>query len=77
MLRGFDAEHGQDIRLTVDGIPINLPSHIRQGYADIGSCCRDGARAPRDQGRLIRAGATSRSRAASTFDWASPSAIEG
>lgn len=37
MLRGFDAEHGQDIELTVDGIPINLPSHIHgQGYADLG-----------------------------------------
>lgn len=37
MLRGFDAAHGQDIELTVDGVPINLPSHIHgQGYADLG-----------------------------------------
>jgi iron complex outermembrane receptor protein len=37
MLRGFDAEHGQDIELSVDGIPINLPSHLHgQGYADLG-----------------------------------------
>jgi iron complex outermembrane receptor protein len=37
MLRGFDADHGQDIDLRVGGIPINLPSHIHgQGYADLG-----------------------------------------
>ena len=36
-LRGFDAEHGQDIAFTVGGLPINLPSHIHgQGYADLG-----------------------------------------
>ncbi len=36
-LRGFDAEHGQDIEFTVNGIPINQPNHIHgQGYADIG-----------------------------------------
>ncbi|MGB0680722.1 MAG: TonB family protein, partial [Polyangiales bacterium] len=28
MLRGFDAEHGQDIAFRVGGLPINLPSHI-------------------------------------------------
>jgi iron complex outermembrane recepter protein len=37
MLRGFDADHGQDIEFRVGGIPINLPSHIHgQGYADLG-----------------------------------------
>ena len=37
MLRGFDAEHGQDIEFKVGGLPINLPSHIHgQGYADLG-----------------------------------------
>ncbi len=37
ILRGFDAEHGQDLALSVGGIPINLPSHIHgQGYADLG-----------------------------------------
>ncbi|HEY6878093.1 MAG TPA: TonB family protein, partial [Polyangiales bacterium] len=37
MLRGFDADHGQDIELTVDGVPVNQPSHIHgQGYADLG-----------------------------------------
>jgi hypothetical protein len=37
MLRGFDAEHGQDIAFRVGGLPINLPSHIHgQGYADLG-----------------------------------------
>ena len=36
-LRGFDAEHGQDIELRVGGLPVNLPSHIHgQGYADLG-----------------------------------------
>lgn len=36
-LRGFDAEHGQDIELRVGGLPINVPSHIHgQGYADLG-----------------------------------------
>ncbi|MDB4989867.1 MAG: Outer rane receptor protein [Myxococcaceae bacterium] len=37
MLRGFDADHGQDIELTVDNVPVNQPSHIHgQGYADLG-----------------------------------------
>ncbi len=37
MLRGFDAEHGQDIEFKVAGLPINMPSHIHgQGYADLG-----------------------------------------
>ena len=37
MLRGFDAEHGQDIEFNVGGLPINLPSHIHgQGYSDLG-----------------------------------------
>jgi len=35
-LRGFDAEHGQDIELTAGVVPVNLPSHIHgQGYADL------------------------------------------
>jgi TonB family protein len=35
-LRGFDAEHGQDIALSAAGIPINQPSHLHgQGYADL------------------------------------------
>ncbi len=36
-MRGFDAEHGQDIAFNVGGIPINQPSHLHgQGYADLG-----------------------------------------
>ncbi len=36
-LRGFDAEHGQDLELTMDGVPLNQPSHLHgQGYADLG-----------------------------------------
>lgn len=35
-LRGFDAEHGQDIELSVGPVPINQPSHLHgQGYADL------------------------------------------
>lgn len=34
-LRGFDADHGTDVALSVDGVPFNLPSHAHgQGYAD-------------------------------------------
>jgi TonB family protein len=37
VLRGFDADHGQDLELSVGGIPINMPSHVHgQGYADLG-----------------------------------------
>ena len=35
-LRGFDIDHGTDIRLTVDGLPVNMVSHAHgQGYADL------------------------------------------
>jgi hypothetical protein len=35
-LRGFDNDHGTDIALFVDGVPINLRSHAHgQGYADL------------------------------------------
>lgn len=35
-LRGFDADHGQDIELRVGNIPLNQRSHIHgQGYADL------------------------------------------
>jgi TonB family protein len=36
-LRGFDADHGQDIQFSLGGtIPLNQPSHIHgQGYADL------------------------------------------
>ena len=34
-LRGFDSDHGTDVDLSVDGMPINLVSHAHgQGYAD-------------------------------------------
>lgn len=36
LLRGFDADHGTDIALFVDGLPVNLRSHAHgQGYADL------------------------------------------
>ncbi len=35
-LRGFDIDHGTDIGLTVDGMPVNMVSHAHgQGYADL------------------------------------------
>ncbi|MES2619096.1 MAG: TonB-dependent receptor [Bacteroidota bacterium] len=35
-LRGFDIDHGTDFAITVDGIPVNMPSHAHgQGYADL------------------------------------------
>jgi hypothetical protein len=35
-LRGFDLDHGTDLRTTVAGIPANLPSHAHgQGYTDL------------------------------------------
>jgi hypothetical protein len=35
-LRGFQLDHGTDLDSTVDGIPINLPTHAHgQGYSDI------------------------------------------
>ncbi len=35
-LRGFQLDHGTDLEATIDGIPINLPTHAHgQGYSDI------------------------------------------
>ncbi|MBV9361568.1 MAG: TonB-dependent receptor plug domain-containing protein, partial [Betaproteobacteria bacterium] len=35
-LRGFNLDHGTDFAISVDGMPINLPSHAHgQGYADL------------------------------------------
>ncbi len=35
-LRGFDADHGTDVAVSVDGVPVNLVSHGHgQGYADV------------------------------------------
>ena len=35
-LRGFDADHGTDVNITVDGLPVNLVSQAHgQGYADL------------------------------------------
>ncbi|MDH5575296.1 MAG: Plug domain-containing protein, partial [Nitrospirota bacterium] len=36
LLRGFDADHGTDLALHVDGMPINMRSHAHgQGYGDL------------------------------------------
>lgn len=35
-VRGFDADHGTDLNVSVDGMPVNMVSHIHgQGYADL------------------------------------------
>lgn len=35
-LRGFDLDHGTDIALSLDGMPVNMVSHAHgQGYADM------------------------------------------
>lgn len=35
-LRGFDADHGTDVAISVDGLPVNMVSHGHgQGYADL------------------------------------------
>ena len=45
MLRGFDAEHGQDIEFRVGGLPINMPSHNHgQGYSDLSFLVADTVR---------------------------------
>ena len=34
-LRGFDADHGTDLALSIDGVPINMVSHAHgQGFSD-------------------------------------------
>jgi TonB family protein len=34
-MRGFDADHGTDLALSIDGVPINMPSHAHgQGFSD-------------------------------------------
>src|SRR5687767_1529089 len=35
-LRGYDIDHGTDIHISVDGMPVNVVSHAHgQGYADL------------------------------------------
>ena len=35
-LRGFNLDHGTDIAISLDGMPLNLPSHAHgEGYADM------------------------------------------
>lgn len=35
-LRGFDIDHGTDLAFSVDGVPVNFPSHGHgQGYTDL------------------------------------------
>jgi TonB-dependent Receptor Plug Domain len=36
LIRGFDADHGTDLAIFIDGLPVNLRSHAHgQGYADL------------------------------------------
>jgi len=35
-LRGFNLDHGTDFSTTVDGLPVNMPTHVHgQGYSDL------------------------------------------
>ena len=35
-LRGFDSDHGTDVSVNIDGVPVNMPSHAHgQGFADL------------------------------------------
>lgn len=35
-IRGFDADHGTDLSVSADGMPVNMVSHIHgQGYSDL------------------------------------------
>ena len=35
-LRGFNLDHGTDFRVTLDGVPVNMPTHGHgQGYSDL------------------------------------------
>jgi hypothetical protein len=35
-LRGFNLDHGTDLAVRLDGVPVNMPSHAHgQGYADL------------------------------------------
>lgn len=35
-IRGFDCDHGTDVNITADGLPVNMMSHAHgQGYADM------------------------------------------
>ena len=35
-LRGFDCDHGTDVNISVDGLPVNMVSHAHgQGYSDL------------------------------------------
>lgn len=35
-LRGFNLDHGTDLAVSLDGVPVNMPSHAHgQGYADL------------------------------------------
>ena len=35
-LRGFNLDHGTDLAIKIDGMPVNMPTHGHgQGYADI------------------------------------------
>lgn len=36
LVRGFDADHGTDVAISVDGLPVNFVTHAHgQGYADL------------------------------------------
>lgn len=50
-VRGFDAQHGTDLELTFEGVPLNLDSHIHgHGYIDLSWLPRDAVAQLRYQG---------------------------
>lgn len=64
-LRGFDNDHGTDIKLEVDGMPINMVSHAHgQGYSDshfiipetIGNTTFKKGSADAEKGNLVTSG---------------------
>ena len=41
-LRGFNLDHGTDLATSLDGMPINMPTHAHgQGYTDLNFLIRD------------------------------------
>ena len=78
-LRGFDAAHGTDLTVNVDGLTLNEPSHVHgHGYADVGLVIPEAIKSVRlrkgpfdlDQGNLSTAGDI-------TYELGVPQALRG
>ena len=55
-LRGFNLDHGTDLATSVDGVPVNMPTHAHgQGYTDINFVIPELVRVDRvSQGHVLR-----------------------